>query len=64
MFPYRVRPGQDQIVDAVSQTARIGGALLVDAATGCGKTVAALAPLLEHAQAADHRVLYLVRTHA
>jgi DNA excision repair protein ERCC-2 len=64
LFPYRVRPGQDQIVEAVTDTARTGGALLVDAATGCGKTVAALAPLLGHAEAADHRVLYLVRTHA
>ncbi|MCI4348975.1 MAG: ATP-dependent DNA helicase [Thermoplasmata archaeon] len=44
--------------------ARRGGPLLVDAATGSGKTAAVLAPLLEHAEAADHRVLYLVRTHA
>lgn len=43
---------------------RTGGALLVDAATGSGKTVATLAPLLEHAEAADHKILYLVRTHA
>ncbi len=42
----------------------MGGALLVEAATGLGKTVATLAPLLEHAEAADHKILYLVRTHA
>jgi DNA excision repair protein ERCC-2 len=41
-----------------------GGALLVNAPTGSGKTVATLAPLLEHAVQADHKVLYLVRTHA
>ena len=41
-----------------------GGALLVNAPTGSGKTVATLAPLLEHAVLADHKVLYLVRTHA
>jgi len=41
-----------------------GGALLVNAATGSGKTVATLAPLLEHAAAADHKILYLVRTHS
>ncbi|MGP8078602.1 MAG: ATP-dependent DNA helicase [Thermoplasmata archaeon] len=41
-----------------------GGALLVNAPTGSGKTVATLAPLLEHAEATGHRILYLVRTHA
>jgi DNA excision repair protein ERCC-2 len=35
----------------------------VNAPTGSGKTVATLAPLLEHAVRADHRILYLVRTH-
>ncbi|HEY6239139.1 MAG TPA: DEAD/DEAH box helicase, partial [Thermoplasmata archaeon] len=64
LFPYRLRPGQEPIVRAVTDVTRTGGALLVDAATGSGKTVATLAPLLEHAEAADHRILYLVRTHA
>jgi len=48
----------------VAETASRGGALLVNAPTGSGKTVATLAPLLEHAEASGHRVLYLVRTHA
>jgi DNA excision repair protein ERCC-2 len=59
-----VRPGQDRILEEVGTLIRTGGPLLVEAATGSGKTVAALAPLLEHAEQADHRVLYLVRTHA
>jgi DNA excision repair protein ERCC-2 len=42
----------------------MGGALLIEAATGHGKTVATLAPLLEHALRADHKIIYLVRTHA
>lgn len=42
----------------------MGGALLIEAATGLGKTVATLAPLIEHAERADHKILYLVRTHA
>ncbi len=36
----------------------------MNAPTGSGKTVATLAPLLEHAMRADHKVLYLVRTHS
>jgi len=36
----------------------------VNAPSGSGKTVAAVAPLLEHAEAAGHRILYLVRTRA
>ena len=59
-----MRPGQDQILSEVAQLGRRGGALLVDAATGAGKTVATLAPLIEHAEAEDHRILYLVRTHS
>jgi DNA excision repair protein ERCC-2 len=41
-----------------------GGALLLHAPSGSGKTVAVLAPLLEHARSSDHRILYLVRTRA
>ncbi len=52
------------MIQEIQVLAQHGGALLLDAATGSGKTVAALAPLLEHAEAVDHRVLYLVRTHA
>jgi DNA excision repair protein ERCC-2 len=64
LFPYRVRPGQDLVISEVQSLAHRGGALLLDAAPGAGKTVAALAPLLEHAEARDHRIVYLVRTHA
>ncbi len=48
----------------VQEVSGRGGPLLVNAPTGSGKTVAVLAPLLEHAEAADHRILYLVRTHS
>jgi DNA excision repair protein ERCC-2 len=64
LFPYRPRPGQELILREVATLTRTGGALIVEAATGSGKTVAALAPLLEHAIRADHKVLYLVRTHS
>jgi DNA excision repair protein ERCC-2 len=36
----------------------------VHAPTGSGKTVAALAPLVEHAGATGHKIVYLVRTRA
>jgi DNA excision repair protein ERCC-2 len=64
LFPYRVRPGQDEILSEIERLTRMGGPLLVEAATGSGKTVATLAPLLEHALRADHKIIYLVRTHA
>jgi DNA excision repair protein ERCC-2 len=48
----------------VTSLASRGGPLLVNAPTGSGKTVAVLAPLLEHAEASDHKILYLVRTHS
>jgi len=64
LFPYRVRPGQDAILREVAEVAGRGGPLLINAPTGSGKTVAVLAPLLEHAEAADHKILYLVRTHS
>lgn len=64
LFPYRVRPGQDALMTGVETLTRTGGSLVVNAPTGSGKTVAALAPLLEHAEREDHRILYLVRTHS
>ncbi|HKN07304.1 MAG TPA: ATP-dependent DNA helicase [Thermoplasmata archaeon] len=64
LFPYRPRPGQESILREVAELGHRGGALLVNAPTGSGKTVATLAPLLEHAVRADHRILYLVRTHS
>jgi len=59
-----VREGQESILREVAEVAGRGGALLVNAPTGSGKTVATLAPLLEHAVRADHKILYLVRTHS
>jgi DNA excision repair protein ERCC-2 len=59
-----VRPGQESILREVVALADRGGPLLINAPTGSGKTVATLAPLLEHAARDDHRILYLVRTHS
>ncbi|MCI4334337.1 MAG: ATP-dependent DNA helicase [Thermoplasmata archaeon] len=59
-----MRTGQERILSEIAALGRSGGPLLVESPTGTGKTVATLAPLLEHAELAGHRVLYLVRTHA
>lgn len=64
LFPYRPRSGQEPVLREVQRLTEHGGALLIDGPTGSGKTVATLAPLLEHAERADHRIVYLVRTHA
>jgi DNA excision repair protein ERCC-2 len=64
LFPYRARPGQERIISAVAGLGATGGALLVDAPHGFGKTVSVLAPLIAHAESADHRILYLVRSSA
>ena len=64
LFPYRARPPQETILREVGQLVHRGGALLVNAPNGSGKTVAALAPLVEHAVLSSHRIVYLVRTRA
>ncbi len=64
LFPYQPRPSQRTMLERLGPLASRGGMLLLDAPTGAGKTVGVLAPLLEHAIAADHRILYLVRTHS
>jgi DNA excision repair protein ERCC-2 len=52
------------ILGEVAELARRGGPLLVNAPNGSGKTVAALAPLVEHAETTGHRIVFLVRTRA
>ncbi|HEX9736014.1 MAG TPA: helicase C-terminal domain-containing protein [Thermoanaerobaculia bacterium] len=59
-FPYaEIRPGQQQIIDAVGAAVAGREHLLLEAPTGLGKTVAALYPALRHALAEDRRVFVL-----
>lgn len=59
-FPYRtLRPGQEEIVAAVTRTMEQGEQLLLEAPTGIGKTAATLMPVLRHALAHDRRVYVL-----
>lgn len=58
---FQVRPGQLQMVEAVSEALHGGHHLLVEAGTGTGKSLAYLIPAALHAQATDDRVI--VSTH-
>lgn len=59
-FPYReMRPGQEQIIEAVTGALERREHLLLEAATGLGKTVAALYPALRYALQNDKRVFVL-----
>ena len=48
------RPGQEQMATAVADALDSGGALLVQAGTGTGKSLAYLTPALLHALASDN----------
>ncbi len=59
-FPYATaRPGQLEIIERVDHALAEREHLLVEAATGLGKTVAALYPVLRYAQRHDKRVFVL-----
>jgi DNA excision repair protein ERCC-2 len=59
-FPHEeLRPGQEQIVEAVDECLEDRSHLFVEAPTGIGKTVAAILPTLKYALANDKRVFVL-----
>ncbi len=59
-FPYdRLRPFQEEIVDAVSHAIREREALLVSAPTGIGKTIAALYPAVREALTLGKKLFFL-----
>jgi DNA excision repair protein ERCC-2 len=59
-FPYtKVRPGQDRIIERVTQALERREHLLLEAPTGIGKTAAALFPALRHALQNDKRIFVL-----
>ncbi len=59
-FPHaELRPGQQEIVEAVEQCLEDRSHLFVEAPTGIGKTVAAILPTLRYALANDKRVFVL-----
>jgi len=59
-FPYQqVRPGQERIIEAVEVALEHGQHVLAEAATGLGKTVAALYPAARYALEHDKRIFVL-----
>ncbi|MGA1866064.1 MAG: ATP-dependent DNA helicase [Thermoplasmatota archaeon] len=64
LFPYEPRPIQLDMIENIKRAVSERGHVVIEAGTGSGKTVSALAPCL--AAAYDHRkrVLYLTRTNS
>ncbi len=62
LFPYEFRPGQGELVRFISES--VGDAMcpVVEAGTGTGKTVSALAGTLSNTLGTDRKVIYLTRT--
>jgi DNA excision repair protein ERCC-2 len=59
-FPYeRLRPFQQEMIDAVSHAVREREALLVSAPTGIGKTIAALYPAVRESLRAGKKLFFL-----
>jgi len=62
LFPYRYRPYQRELVELVAAAVQEERHLVLQSATGTGKTVSALAGVLGVVRASPKRVLYLTRT--
>lgn len=64
LFPYSTRPIQDRIMEEIWSAMESSGHVVIEAGTGSGKTVSALAPTLAYAYSSRKRVLYLTRTNS
>lgn len=67
-FPYPPRPGQGAIAEAAALAVASGSHLVLESATGTGKTVSVLSGILDGIDRTkdgrNRRVLYLTRTHS
>lgn len=61
-FPYQYRPGQRELVSFIDSAVRDGMCPVVEAGTGTGKTVSALAGVIPFARENGLKVVYLTRT--
>jgi DNA excision repair protein ERCC-2 len=64
LFPYEIRPIQRKIMDSIESGMVHGEHVIIEAGTGSGKTISALAPALWYAFTNCKRVLYLTRTNS
>ncbi len=64
LFPYKMRPIQKRIVNSIERALMDRDHIVIEAGTGSGKTVSALAPALSYAYRHGKRVLYLTRTNS
>ncbi|MBN1539024.1 MAG: ATP-dependent DNA helicase [Candidatus Thermoplasmatota archaeon] len=64
LFPYEPRPIQLDIIENINRAVSERGHVVIEAGTGSGKTVSALAPCLAAAYEGRKRVLYLTRTNS
>ncbi|WP_162137710.1 helicase C-terminal domain-containing protein [Methanomassiliicoccus luminyensis] len=62
LFPYRPRPSQLEVVEAIGASLAEGKHLVMESGTGTGKTICSLVGALEHAREHKKKVLYLTRT--
>jgi DNA excision repair protein ERCC-2 len=63
-LPYRPRPGQAELAQAIRDAQRAGEHLVAEAGTGTGKTVTALAASLASCAEDGCRVVYATRTNS
>lgn len=63
-FPYAPRPGQTELSQAIQDNQAEHGHLVVESATGTGKTVTALHASLRSIRADGRRVVYATRTNS
>ena len=61
-LPYAPRPGQAELAQFIEDAVRDGMCPVVEAGTGTGKTVTALAGVLPPARSSGSKVVYLTRT--
>lgn len=64
LFPYSFRDNQKEIVENIEECLNRGKSLIYQAATGSGKTVCSLVPVLDYAAKNDKKVIYLTRTNS